>query len=112
MFRIDENEAGVSRDEFSKALAAEGVPNQPGYIPTCIYEYDLFLNKNAYNGTKAPFDSNYYGKEINYFKGMCPTAEEILNTAIRLTVNEFYTEQDLEEVIEAIRKVSSYYSGK
>ena len=43
---------------------------------------------------------------------MCPTAEEILNTAIRLTVNEFYTEQDLEEVIEAIRKVSSYYSGK
>ena len=31
MFRIDENEAGVSRDEFSKALAAEGVPNQPIY---------------------------------------------------------------------------------
>jgi len=33
MLRIDEKEAGVSRDEFSKALAAEGVPNTPGYIP-------------------------------------------------------------------------------
>lgn len=112
MLRIDEKEAGVSRDEFSKALAAEGVPNTPGYIPTCVYEYDLFLNQNAYPGTNCPFGCKYYGKEVKYYKGMCPTAEEILNTAINLPVNEFYTDQDCDEVIEAIRKVSAYYSGK
>ena len=110
MFRIDEKEAGVDRNEFSKALAAEGVPNQPGYIPSCVYEYDMFLNKNAYQGTKCPFDCKYYGREIRYYKGMCPTAEEILNTAVRLNVNEFYTDRDATEVIEAIRKVSAYYS--
>lgn len=107
MLRVDEKEAGVSRDEFSKALAAEGVPNQPGYIPTCVYEYDLFKNKNAYPGTQYPFRD-----DTNYFKGMCPTAEEILNTAIRMSVSEFYTEQDCDEVIKAIRKVSEYYSSK
>ena len=112
MLRIDEKEAGVNRDEFSKALAAEGVPNQPGYIPACVYEYDMFKNKNAYNGTHSPFDSKYYGKDIEYYKGMCPTAEEILNTAVRLNVNEFYTDRDAEEVVEAVRKVSKYYSGK
>lgn len=112
MFRINEQEAGVSRDEFSKALAAEGIPNQPGYIPTCVYEYDLFLNKNAYNGTYCPFECKNYGKDIQYYKGMCPTAEEILNTAVKISVNEFFTDVDCMEVIEAIRKVSNHYSKK
>ena len=112
MFRINEKEAGVNRDEFSKALAAEGVPNEPGYIPACVYEYDMFLNQNAYNGTKCPFDCKYYGKDVRYYKGLCPVAEEILDTAVRISVNEFYTEEDAEETVQAIRKVADYYQGK
>lgn len=110
MFRIKEEEAGVSRDEFSRALAAEGIPNQPGYIPVCVYEYDMFINRNAYPGTGCPFDCKYYGKEIRYCKGLCPVAEEILSTAIKLPVSEFYTERDLKDVVKAICKVSDYYS--
>lgn len=112
MMRIDEKEAGVSRDDFSDALAAEGIPNTRGYISTCVYNYDMFKNLNAYNGTHCPFDCKYYGREIRYYKGMCPTAEEILDTAIRLSVDEFYTDQDVEDIIQAIRKVSAYYSAK
>ena len=41
---------------------------------------------------------------------MCPTAEDILDTAIRMNVNEFYTMEDAEKVIRAIRKMSNYYS--
>jgi len=111
MFRVDEKQAGVSRDKFCEALSAEGVSCEAGYIPTCVYEYDLFANKSAYPGTSCPFDCKYYGKEIKYYKGMCPVAEEILNTAIRIVVSEFYTEQDMKEVIEAITKVSNYYSS-
>ena len=110
MLRIDEKEAGVSRDEFCEALQAEGVGCAAGYIPTCVYEYDMFKNKNAYNGTDCPFGCKYYGKNIEYKKGLCPVSEEILTTAARLTVDEFYTEQDLKEAIEAIRKVSKHYS--
>jgi perosamine synthetase len=109
MFRIDEGILGVSREEFSRALAAEGIPNQPGYIPCCVYEYDLLLNKNAYMGTDCPFGCKYYGRDITYFKGMCPTAEEILRTAIKLPVSEFYTEQDRKDAGLAIRKVAKYY---
>jgi perosamine synthetase len=43
---------------------------------------------------------------------LCPTAEKILETAIRFSVNEFYTEQDMKDVIEAVKKVSNYYSNK
>lgn len=110
MMRVNEEEAGVGRSEFSKALAAEGIPNQLGYIPTCVYEYDLFLNKNAYSGSNCPFGCKHYGREVKYYKGLCPTAEEVLNTAIRIGINEFYTDDDVQEIIEAIRKVSAYYS--
>jgi len=109
MFRVDENILGVSRNDFSKALAAEGIPNGAGYIPICVYEYDIFTKKNAYPGTDCPFGCKYYGKNIEYHKGLCPTAEEILKTAITIPVKEYYTQQDLADVIAGIRKVAEYY---
>lgn len=112
MMRINENEAKVNRDEFSKALTAEGIPNSAGYIPQCVYEYGIFTGKSAYQGTDCPFGCKYYNRDIQYYKGMCPVAEDILQTAIRLNVNEFFTEQDLADTIEAIRKVSAYYRSQ
>lgn len=112
MLRFNEKEAGVNRADFCAALSAEGIPNAPGYIASCVYEYDLFTNKSAYRGTDCPFGCKYYGREIEYCKGLCPVAEEVLDTAIRLNVNEFYTEQDLKDAVRAVRKVSEYYSGR
>ncbi len=112
MFRVDEKEAGVDRNTFSEALAAEGIENQRGYIPSCIYNYDLFINKNAYDGTNCPFDCKYNGHNIKYFKGMCPTAEEILDTAIRFSIDEFYTDEDVDAIITAIKKISAYFVQK
>lgn len=105
MFRIDEDEVGVSRDEFSKALSAEGIPNQPGYIPTCIYEYEIFKQKSTHPNTHIPL----HMRNLEYHTGMCPVAEAILKTSIMLNVNEFYTDQDLDDTIKAIKKVSNYY---
>jgi dTDP-4-amino-4,6-dideoxygalactose transaminase len=88
------------------------VPNSPGYIPTCVYEYDLFQNQNAYPGTDCPWGCRYYGRKIEYRKGLCPTAEEILSTAVRLTVSEFYTKQDLDETVAAVRKVAEHFHAR
>lgn len=110
LMRFNEKEAGVSRDEFVDALRAEGIRANPGYIPICVYEYPMFINKNIYQGTKIPFSLPEYGREIEYKKGLCPKAEEVLGSVIYLPVNEFFTEQDLEDTVAAIRKVSTYYS--
>ena len=112
MFRIDEKEAGVDRNTFSDALAAEGIPNQRGYIPSCIYNYDLFINKRGYQGTNCPFGCKLNGHTHDYAPGLCPTAEDILNTAIRFSFNEFYTDADIDDIIAAIRKVSTYFAEK
>ena len=111
MFRIDEAEAGVSRNAFADALIAEGIHSQRGYIPSCVYEYDLFTKRNAYNGTNCPFGCKYNGHEHTYEKGLCPTAEEILDTAVRINFDEFYTDEDVDAIIAAVTKVSNYYAA-
>ncbi|MCL2158618.1 MAG: DegT/DnrJ/EryC1/StrS family aminotransferase [Oscillospiraceae bacterium] len=110
MMQIDEKEAGVSPSEFAQALGAEGIPASHGYIPTCVYEYPLFVEKNAYPGTSAPFDSKYYGRQIEYKKGLCPLAERILERTVKFSISEFYTDQDIDDIISAICKVAAYYA--
>lgn len=110
MFRVEESEAGVSRDLFSDALQAEGIANLRGYIPSCVYEYDLFTKLNAYDGTQCPFRCPYNPHEFHYAKGLCPEAEKILDTAIRFNFNEFYTDEDVDAIITAVHKVSEYFS--
>ena len=109
MLRVDEKELGVSRSEFAKALKAEGIMATDGYIPSCVYQYDMFKNKTVYpGGTQYPLDGTH-GNVIEYKDGDCPVAEEIIDTCVKLVVNEFHTEQDLEDTIEAIKKVSEYF---
>lgn len=111
MMRVSKK-ARFSREEFCRALAAEGVPNQPGYIPTCVYEYDVFKNLSAYEGTDCPFGCPKYSRGgYRYEKGLCPEAEAVLASAVRLNVSEFFTETDLKETIAAIRKVHDCLQG-
>ncbi|MEI4768459.1 DegT/DnrJ/EryC1/StrS family aminotransferase [Psychrobacillus sp. FJAT-51614] len=106
MLTLETQQLSCSRDEFSEALNAEGVPNQPGYIPKVLYAQPLFQKKQAYLNSQFPFDQGNY----DYSIGSCPNAEHILQTAIRLNLNEFYTNQDIDDMITAINKVATYYS--
>ena len=107
MLRIDAEEFGADRNEFAKALQAEGVPAGAGYIPYCVYQYDMFKNRTAYPG-----GSNYPFGDTRYNAGDCPNAEAILATAVKLVVNEFYAQQDLEDTIKAIKKVCAYFAAR
>ena len=69
----------------------------------------MFKNGTVYNNqTRYPFDGTH-GEAIEYKDGDCPIAEAILDTCLKISISEFYTEQDLEETITAIHKVCAYY---
>lgn len=106
MLTLNLEQLTCSREEFSEALAEEGIPNQPGYIPKVLYAQPIFQKKQAYLNNHYPFNLGIY----DYSVGSCPNAENILETAIRLNINEFYTDQDIEDMIVAINKVASFYS--
>ena len=110
LFRVDESILGVDTDTFVEALQAEGIPCQRGYIPNCVYEYGLFKNRSAYPNTHAPFDSPYCKVSRSYPSGLCPAAEDVLNSTVRIPVSEFYTEEDMQQTINAIVKVATWYT--
>ncbi|KZZ86052.1 DegT/DnrJ/EryC1/StrS family aminotransferase [Bacillus sp. SJS] len=105
MFRLDLDLLTCSREEFSEALREEGIPNQAGYIAEVLYKQPLFSYRSAYPGTEYPFSLT----EQTYEAGSCPEAEKILETAIKLPMSEFFTNQDMEETGRAIVKVAAYY---
>lgn len=105
MFRLNEEKLTCSREQFCTALSAEGITNKMGYIPDVVYMQPMFQHKQAYLDSHFPFDLT----EVNYERGSCPQAEAILQTAVQVPINEFFTDQDIEETIAAIRKVILYY---
>lgn len=105
MLTLDLGVLSCTRNEFSEALAAEGIPNSPGYIPQVLYAQSLFQQKQAYLNSDYPFNLGDY----NYAAGSCSNAEKILETAIRLDINEFFSNNDIEDMITALNKVADYY---
>ena len=112
LIRVDEAKLGTTREEFVKALKAEGLKASVGYIPSCVYQYDIFRKQTVYpGGTHYPFDGTH-GNPIEYRDGDCPVAEEILATCIKLPISEFYTDRDLDDTIRAFRRVVAWYQAQ
>ncbi|MBY0161778.1 DegT/DnrJ/EryC1/StrS family aminotransferase [Cytobacillus firmus] len=106
MLRLDLGKLTCSREEFCRALEAEGIPNRAGYIPQVCYLQPLFQNRQAYPGSHFPFDDS----SVSYEPGRCPVAEAILDTAVQIPMNEFYSPEDIEHIIQAVAKVGAYYA--
>jgi len=110
MFRVEESKLGCSREDFVSALRAEGVQASGGYIGTTVCEYALLTERCAYQGSHFPFDYERDPGKLRYGKGTCPVAEQILATCVKLDVNEFWTDQDVEQTVAGIRKVARHFS--
>lgn len=77
-----------SRLEFFNALAAENVQPQVHYVP--VYWFP------------------YYQK-LGYQKGCCPAAEKVYEGIMSLPLYPAMTDQDVEDVIRAVKKVVEQY---
>ncbi|HYF51171.1 MAG TPA: DegT/DnrJ/EryC1/StrS family aminotransferase [Planctomycetota bacterium] len=103
MFRIDEKIVGP-RAAFVAALNAEGVSATAGYVDRATYLYDVFTKRQGFAGSDFPFS---FAPEIQYKPGLCPNAEAIVREVVKIPVSEFFTDEDAQQTIEAIRKVAS-----
>jgi len=109
LFRLIPGRLAVSRERFVEALVAEGVPAQAGYIPRPVYLERAFVDKSFFPGGVWPAEV-VAGRKYAYETGMCPVAEEVLATAVKLPISEFFTDNDIEETGEAVRKVGEAYT--
>ncbi|RKX73391.1 MAG: DegT/DnrJ/EryC1/StrS family aminotransferase [Spirochaetes bacterium] len=109
--RIDPQIIPASVQEFCKALDAEGIPSEPNKITggMPVYMYDIFQKMNAFPGSKIPFVSRDLDSNVEYPKGLCPRAEEAFEHTFNFNITEFYTEEDIDDMIRATEKVASYF---
>lgn len=108
---LDEEKIKVSPKIFNEALNAEGIPSSFGYIKKPLYLYPVLKEKITFGKSHYPFDLPE-ARKVDYKEGDCPNAEKLLNKVITIPINEFYEDEDIEDIVEALKKVSDYYIHK
>jgi perosamine synthetase len=88
--RIDKDALGVDRDQFFRALRAENIGVNVHYIPVHLHSY--YRDRFGFNG------------------GEYPAAEHAYEQLISLPMFHGMSDQDVEDVIAAVRKVVLHYS--
>jgi perosamine synthetase len=106
-FRIQPEAFRCNRAEFVKALAAEGVETSAGYIPVPLHRNPVFLKHGFFAGRWPVRELGL--TTVDYSKHQTPEAEAILQTGIRIGINEAMTDDYIVSVAEAIRKVARHY---
>lgn len=88
ILRIDPEKLTIGRKEFFEAMAAENIMCNVHYIPVYL----------------QPFY-----KERGYALGLCPKAEKLYEEMMSLPLYYAMTDQDVEDVITAVKKIVAYY---
>lgn len=88
IIRLDLEKLSCTRREFFDAMSAENVQCQIHYVP--VYWFP------------------YYQK-LGYKKGLCPVAEEVYKGIMSIPLYPRMTDQDVRDVIHAVKKVVENY---
>ena len=88
ILRIVPEKLKINRRQFFDALAAENVHCNVHYIPTYYFPY--------------------YEK-LGYRRGLCPHAEKLYEEILSLPLYYALSDEDVESVIEAVKKIVNYY---
>ncbi len=89
ILRLDLDKLTCDRRQFFDALKAENIISQVHYLP--VYWH------------------SYYEK-LGYEKGLCPEAEKYYMESMSLPLYYSMTEEDVEDVICAVKKLITYYA--
>ncbi len=88
VIKVNAELLAVTRKEIFEALQAENIGVNVHYLPVYLHPYY---------------------KNLGYVKGLCPNAEELYENMITLPLFPSMTDQDVKDVIDALKKVISYY---
>jgi dTDP-4-amino-4,6-dideoxygalactose transaminase len=105
-FKYEQNLTKINRKVFINALNAEGIPVAFGYNRVS-YENPTFLKKIAYGVNGCPYNCNLTKTNVNYYRNMCPSAEQLVKEKFIWFYHLGYptTKKDLDDVINAFEKV-------
>ncbi len=103
----------ISRDEVVGALRAEGVPAIFDKYPT-LHLLPAFQQKIAFGRNGFPWTSEFSSRNIDYSKGICPTAERLNDEGVfGLLLCEYeFSSSDVDDIVGAFSKVWNWIGGR
>jgi perosamine synthetase len=98
---------GVSRHTFARALQAEGVPFNEGYVQP-LYLLPLYQQRVVYGERGCPWTCSHYDGNVSYQKGICPTSERLYERDLLCAdiCHHPLTPNDMDDVADAFQKIS------
>ena len=101
-----EEEAGIPRELFAKAIQAEGFSLRTGYVKP-LYLEPLFQQKICFGAHGYPFTANPRNASLSYAPGICPVTECLQDKEILLThiIYPPLTTRDMDDFATACHKV-------
>jgi dTDP-4-amino-4,6-dideoxygalactose transaminase len=105
---IEPETLGVDAATFGKALNAEGIAGSGRFYMEPVYlAYSYLRNQTAFHHSTYPFD--LARKEISYQTGSCPNAEAMISRVYYFPLDEWLTDREIDDTIEATRKVATFF---
>ncbi len=111
-FQIDEAALDCTTAQFAAAIQAEGLPWSTGYaggIPICMYP--ALKEHRAYGDSAFPWEPPY-GRSVEYREQDYPETCWAQQNTLVMSWNEGITEDDVEDMVQGITKVTTYYRGR
>jgi len=103
---LDVDSLGVSRDRICEALIAEGVEGlAPRYVN--LHLLPMYQQRMAYGSKGFPWTSDICRRDVDYRRGICPTAEEMQTKSylgFAICLNDL-SDEDVDLIVAAFRKV-------
>lgn len=108
LLRLDLTGLRCTRDEFVRALQAEGAPATAGYIPQPVYRYALFQNHDFFAGRWPLREAGL--TTMDYRSVSCPVAEAMLADGVSLPVSPALSDELVDQMAAAVDKVARHYA--
>lgn len=101
---VDRDRAGADGRHYAKALAAEGIPANAGYLQHPLYLNPVFTDRQTYGDSGYPL-TPYASQEFEL--GLCPQTESLVldGGLVVIPWNERYSSADVDDIAAAARKV-------
>ncbi len=103
---LDPDVVGATNKEYARALVAQGIPANGGYLDRPVYLVPALTERRTFGHSGYPLTAPPARAEIRYPAGLCPVAERLIDeTLIVLPWNEHYTDADADDIAAGIRRV-------